>query len=109
MCTSGGCDAFCPYCYWDTQDWSDYFFGDGSSAVFYGEAYSDSVVYDSGLSFLSADWWDASAGQWYDIAPRDQLTVSKAGTGAGQVSSSPTGISCGGTCQASFDDGSRSP
>ena len=105
MCKSGGCDAFCPWCYLDTQDWSDYFYWDGTNAVFYGEAYSDSTVYDNGLSFFSADWWDASAGQWYDTAPRDQLTVSKAGTGDGQVSSSPAGISCGTSCQASFDDG----
>jgi uncharacterized repeat protein (TIGR02543 family) len=105
LCTFGGCDAFCPWCYWDTKDWSDYFYWDGSTAVFYGEAYSDSVDYDNGLSFLTADWWDASAGQWYDNAPRNQLTVSKAGTGDGQVSSSPAGISCGASCQASFDTG----
>lgn len=30
------------------------------------------------------------------------LTLSKAGTGAGSVTSSPTGISCGATCSASF-------
>jgi hypothetical protein len=30
------------------------------------------------------------------------LTVSKAGTGAGTVGSSPAGITCGGTCSASF-------
>jgi PKD repeat protein len=89
----------------DTQDWSDYFYWDGTNAVFYGEAYSDSTVYDNGLSYLTADWWDASAGQWYDTAPRDQLTLSKAGTGGGQVSSSPAGISCGTSCQASLDDG----
>jgi PKD repeat protein len=106
MCTGvGGCDAFCPLCYWDTKDWSDYFYWDDTNAVFYGEAYSDSVVYDATGGFFSADWWDASAGQWYDTAPRDQLTVSKAGTGGGQVSSSPPGINCGTTCQASFDDG----
>src|SRR5262249_11449606 len=107
MCSGvGACDAFCPYCYWETQDWSDYFYWDGTNAVFYGEAYSDSTVFDRGFSGLTADWWDASAGQWYDNAPRDQLTVSKAGTGGGQVGSSPAGISCGGTCRASFDDGS---
>jgi len=45
FCTGvGACPAFCPNCYWDTQDWSDYFYWDGSNAVFYGEAYSDSVV-----------------------------------------------------------------
>ena len=33
------------------------------------------------------------------------LTVSKAGTGTGTVTSSPAGISCGGTCGASFNGG----
>ena len=33
------------------------------------------------------------------------LTVSRAGTGSGQVSSSPAGISCGENCQASFEAG----
>ncbi|MCC6132272.1 MAG: S8 family serine peptidase [Acidobacteria bacterium] len=33
------------------------------------------------------------------------LTVSKGGSGSGTVSSSPAGISCGGTCSASFSDG----
>ena len=34
------------------------------------------------------------------------LTVTKAGTGTGSVSSSPTGINCGSTCTASFTQGS---
>jgi PKD repeat protein len=33
------------------------------------------------------------------------LTVSKAGTGSGSVSSSPTGITCGSGCQTSFSTG----
>jgi Fe-S cluster biogenesis protein NfuA len=33
------------------------------------------------------------------------LTVSKAGTGTGSVSSSPAGIDCGSTCSADFDQG----
>jgi len=33
------------------------------------------------------------------------LTVSKAGTGSGSVTSSPAGIGCGGSCQASFGTG----
>jgi hypothetical protein len=37
--------------------------------------------------------------------PRFTLTVSKAGTGGGIVSSSPTGINCGTTCSAAFDSG----
>jgi hypothetical protein len=34
------------------------------------------------------------------------VTVSKAGTGSGTVTSAPAGISCGTTCTASFDSGS---
>jgi len=33
------------------------------------------------------------------------LTVTKAGTGSGTVTSSPAGISCGGTCSANFSSG----
>jgi hypothetical protein len=33
------------------------------------------------------------------------LTVSKAGTGGGTVTSSPAGIDCGGTCSAAYDFG----
>ena len=35
-----------------------------------------------------------------------QLTVATSGTGGGNVSSGPTGIDCGATCQASFVNGS---
>jgi hypothetical protein len=40
-------------------------------------------------------------------APPQQhtLTVSKAGTGAGTVTSSPAGINCGSTCSHAYDDG----
>ena len=107
-CTSGGCDAFCPWCYWDTKDWSDYYYWDGSNAVFYGQAYSDSQVYDSGDSYASNAWWDAPTAQWYNLGPF-YLTVSTAttaGSGWGQVSSDPAGIDCpGSSCQASFDAG----
>ena len=43
-CTSGQCDGFCWYCSWETQVWTNYFYWDGSNAVFYGEAYSYSLV-----------------------------------------------------------------
>src|SRR5919206_381419 len=33
------------------------------------------------------------------------LTVSRAGTGSGTVTSTPAGINCGTTCSANFDDG----
>jgi hypothetical protein len=64
-CPGPACDAFCPSCYWQTEDWIDYFFWDGSHVVFYGESYSSFVVYDSELSFSSAFWWDAPTAQWY--------------------------------------------
>jgi hypothetical protein len=36
-----------------------------------------------------------------------QLSITAAGTGAGTISSSPTGISCGATCSASFASGTQ--
>ena len=36
---------------------------------------------------------------------RPTLTVTKAGTGTGKVTSSPTGINCGTTCSATFQLG----
>ncbi len=38
----------------------------------------------------------------YSLTEQFMLTVSKAGTGSGIVSSMPAGIQCGGTCTASF-------
>jgi PKD repeat protein len=52
----------------------------------------------------SAYWWDWPTARWYDIGPY-YLTVSTDGTGSGEVSSSPAGISCGYSCQASFNAG----
>ena len=37
--------------------------------------------------------------------PKQALTVSRAGSGSGSVTSSPTGIDCGSSCTASFDAG----
>jgi hypothetical protein len=107
-CTSGACPAFCPYCYWDTQDWTDYFYWDGSNAVFNGQAYSDSTVFDGGESFASNAWWDAATAQWYDLGPftLTVATTSTAGSGWGQIGSDPAGIDCPRSgCQASFDGG----
>lgn len=39
------------------------------------------------------------------LATGRRLTVSKAGTGSGAVTSTPTGISCGSACIATFSDG----
>jgi len=37
--------------------------------------------------------------------PQHTLTVTKTGTGKGTVSSTPAGITCGGTCSHGFDEG----
>jgi Divergent InlB B-repeat domain len=37
--------------------------------------------------------------------PQQNLKIEKAGSGIGEVRSSPSGISCGGTCEAEFDEG----
>ena len=39
----------------------------------------------------------------FELGGSRTLTVAKGGTGIGTVTSSPEGITCGGTCQASFD------
>jgi hypothetical protein len=109
LCPGPACDAYCPYCSWETWQWTDYFYWDGSTAVFVGEVYSDTVVYDyqaydNSLPFSSSFWWDGPTAQWYNLGPY-ALAVSVQGTGSGEVSSSPAGISCGYYCDAAFDAG----
>ena len=41
------------------------------------------------------------------VVPPVQLTVADAGTGAGTITSSPSGINCGATCSASFASGTQ--
>ena len=41
----------------------------------------------------------------FDLQPNNTLTVSKAGSGSGTVTSSPTGISCGTTCSWGYPTG----
>jgi hypothetical protein len=43
----------------------------------------------------------------FGIPAQPTLTVTKAGTGSGSVSSSPAGISCGATCSAQFAPGTQ--
>jgi Zn-dependent metalloprotease len=52
-----------------------------------------------GGSAYNSSW--SSTGQTLVQAPR-RLTVTKAGTGSGTVSSSPAGIACGSTCSSFF-------
>ena len=102
-CPGPACPAFCPECYWELQAWTDYFYWNGSSAVFYGEAYYYSIVYvEADYSPPPIDtWWDAPTARWYKLGYL--LTVSKQGGGDGVVTSTPAGIDCGDTCQATFD------
>jgi hypothetical protein len=44
-CGGGACNAFCPYCWDEIVDRTDYFYWDGSQPVFYGEYYSDLFEY----------------------------------------------------------------
>lgn len=41
----------------------------------------------------------------FDLVPTFALTVSRAGSGSGSVSSNPAGIDCGATCSASYTQG----
>jgi NOL1/NOP2/fmu family ribosome biogenesis protein len=41
----------------------------------------------------------------FDLVPKFKLSVSKSGTGAGTVTSTPVGISCGLTCSAEYESG----
>jgi hypothetical protein len=47
----------------------------------------------------------ASGSFTYNALPNETLTVSKAGTGSGSVTSSPAGIDCGATCSHPFTQG----
>src|SRR5919204_5027025 len=81
----GACDAVCygyPFdCYSVAQVWTDYFYWDGSNAVFDGEFYSSSIDDGNGYSASSAAWWDAPTARWYNLGPYS-LTVSTDGTGS---------------------------
>jgi PKD repeat protein len=107
-CIGGGaCDAFCPSCYVETESRTDYFYWNGVDAAFYGQDYFYSFYYTQvdypPPSTISA-WWDGPTARWYNLGPYP-LTVWKQGAGSGEVSSSPAGISCGYSCEASFTAG----
>ena len=64
------------------------------------------------LVLLVGPLWVAAAGAWVRwvdrvvwAGPPSLLTVTPAGTGAGVVSSSPAGISCGADCTESYASG----
>jgi hypothetical protein len=106
-CAGGGaCNAFCPSCWEQVFNRTDYFYWNGADAVFYGQDYYywfDYIQTDDPAQETSA-WWDAPTAKWYSLEAL-ALTVSIAGTGSGNVSLSPGGISCPSSCDPSFDPG----
>jgi PKD repeat protein len=114
-CTGGGaCQAFCPSCWVQTEDRTDYFYWDGSEPVFYGEYWSylfQYTAYDDPTSDSTA-WWDADvsptqspAARWYLLGPFP-LTLSTAGTGSGGFGWSPdAAVGCDSGCVGRFDLG----
>ena len=77
LCTGGGaCDAYCPLCWTETETWTDYFYWDGSRPVFYGESYSDAVLFVyqeynwpvDAPDLLANGWWDATSASWSQLA-----------------------------------------
>jgi PKD repeat protein len=114
-CTGGGaCQAFCPSCWEQIVDRTDYFYWDGSEPVFYGEYYSYFFQYTQTGDPPSETtaWWDADtptagspAAQWYWLGPFP-LKWSTAGAGDGGFGWSPdAGFACDSGCLGSFDAG----
>ena len=60
-------------------------------------------VYVAALSYSAIDVFGPALGG----ISRHTLTVAKAGTGSGNVTSSPTGIECGPTCSHTYPDGTK--
>jgi hypothetical protein len=85
MCAGGGaCDAWCPDCWWEESDWTDYFYWNGSEAVFYGESYTYSTEtvgeeWDGMPPHTSGDWWDAPTAHWYNLGPTIDWTDPNSG------------------------------
>jgi len=109
-CQVGACDAFCPYCWEQTQNTTDYFYWDGSNAVFYGQEYYyvfDYYQTDDPAQVIDA-WWDAPTAEWWDLGPFP-LELSTAGSGSGSVTETPQGgniCTLGSSdCAPSFDAG----
>lgn len=59
----------------------------------------------SGFVKMANRWFPVLAQVLGDVNPGIILTVTKAGTGSGTVTSSPAGINCGSTCTANYVNG----
>src|SRR5262249_1225037 len=74
----------------------------------YPWAFSTTGIFTGNYDDCTASSASAPAKAYFDPAPPQPsyaLSVGKAGTGSGTVSSSPGGINCGSTCSASFAAG----
>ena len=82
---------------------------DGTAASYLDAAVQPSTTYTYVLVAVNDAGPSPSAQATVTTAPAQAhphtLTVQKAGGGGGNVSSSPAGIACGGTCSAAFVDG----
>lgn len=86
----------------------DAMFNPGESIVMTGNADPDSFFVGftgagctTGTVTLNSDTTCTAV---FDLIPQFNLTITKNGTGAGTVTTSPAGINCGGTCTAAFDE-----
>ncbi len=92
------------YAYQDTTGWhtatvdSDGNVGLDTSIALDGNGYPHISYYDVSNDLLKYAYAGPLPGPW-------ALTVTKAGTGSGTVTSDPAGIDCGETCSAEFADG----
>ncbi len=90
--------------------------GSGFSGIIYPDATthiigSQSVSPSSTATYTlycvnaQGEMYDVSKSVTVTVASSYALTVGKAGTGAGTITSTPAGISCGATCSASYSSG----
>lgn len=93
------CDGACE-ADWAPSYWSDYFYFDGTGAVFYGEFFFD-YGYDSWYEGSGCVyWWDQPTGQWYEVSC-PVLPSNESPTASLQVSCS--GLKCAFDGRASSD------
>jgi hypothetical protein len=71
-----------------------------------GLAVDNSATPNAGNVYVGSGALDAQVYEFGPLVTTQPLTVTKAGTGSGNVTSSPAGIDCGSTCGAEFNEGS---
>ncbi len=84
-------------------------FGDSLSFVDSGPsglAVDNSATANAGNVYAGSGELDAQVYEFGPLVQTQPLTVTKAGTGSGSVTSIPAGIDCGATCSAEFAEGS---